>query len=163
MNLLYCWLGLFVHVNLIVRYGCEPIVSYFLQSLWCVSNHRNERINFLISIQYLWMVHVQKKKLGLRGEETPEHYIREDLSRRTRKPLNPCPTLTWGAPLPLWVRAGTFLSCFGMAACEGIFLSQPEIRSHQESSPGPEECYWGHLTSPARHPFAWFMFKSKKH
>ena len=121
MNLLYCWLGLFVHVNLTVRYGCEPIVPYFVQSLWCVSNHRNERINFLISIQYLWMVHVQKKNSAC-GEETLEHYIREDLSRRPRKPPNLCPTLT-GAPLPLWVRAGTFLSYFGMAACEGIFLT----------------------------------------
>ena len=66
--------------------------------------------------------HDLKKKLGLLGEETTDHWIREDLSRRPRKPLNPCPILTQGTitrvnagqdlPFVLWRgdRRGDFLT-----------------------------------------------------
>ena len=143
MNLLYCWLGLFVHVNLIVRYGCEPIVPYFVQSLWCVSNHRNERINFLISIQYLWMVHVQKKNSACGGRNPWALYKRRPHTQAEKTP-EPLPHPYTGAPLPLWVRAGTFLSCFGMAVGEGIFLTL----AWNSLPPGVEPRTWGVLLRP---------------
>jgi hypothetical protein len=99
---------------------------------------------------------------------------RRPLTQAEKTP-EPLPHPYTGAPLPVWVRTGTFLSCFGVAAGEGIFLTPAWNSLPPRVEPRTwEECYWCHLTNLSRHPFAtwallttaetknWFHFKLDK-
>ena len=84
-----------------------------------------------------------KKNSACGGKKPRALYKRRPLTQAEKTPeLLPHPYM--GVPLPVWVWAGTFLSCFGMAACEGIFL----IPAWNSLPPGVEPRTWGVLLMP---------------
>jgi len=69
--------------------------------------------------------------VGRENPRTPAPPLYSSTVARVRRPNNP------GQALDL---------CFGVGHMRGFFLTQPEIRSHEESNPGPED----HLNHLAR-------------
>jgi len=93
-----------------------------------------------------------KKNSACGGEETPEHWIREDLSCRPRKPPNPCPTLTQVHCNPYrslcesgpgW--AGTYFHVLWRVGKRGDFFLTLAWNS---LPPGVEPRPWGVLLRP---------------
>jgi hypothetical protein len=65
---------------------------------------------------------------------------RKCLLTRRENPRTPAPSVHGGLSVAQ-VRIGPVTpQCFGMRTGEGVFLTQPEIRSHWESNSGPGRC-----------------------